>query len=284
MLDGYTEVGSSRCVWETMLAPSVVFRLPSMEVGPVSLDSVISKKRGKNRELGLLGVIKKKGCIVCMMMNERDKPRFNNLSRKRTPTPHSHRQSLAPWPWKKQNITWMLFSRLCLKLHLEWQTHCRAQLSATWAFLKIYFMLFWLKSSAVHLKLQDKVHNCLRVRRFEDMSRISVFVSCANVCVPLCTVACACVSLLSVWCGCFYWAISWTVAWFSQPFFQKALPTTGRTPPPARAGRQERTKGGRGLLVRAELGGGQGTLVLNLEQLMKGIVSQISPISSLLSW
>lgn len=32
---------------------------------------------------------------------------------------------------------------------------------------------------------------------------------------------------------------------------------TGRTPPPARAGRQERTEGGRGLLVRVELGGGQ---------------------------
>ena len=31
---------------------------------------------------------------------------------------------------------------------------------------------------------------------------------------------------------------------------------TGRTPPPARAGRQERTEGGRGLLVRVELGGG----------------------------
>lgn len=64
---------------------------------------------------------------------------------------------------------------------------------------------------------------------------------------------------------------------------------TGRTPPPARAGRQERTEGGRGLLPRVELGGGGqeeggGLLVLNLEQLMKGIVSQISPISSLLSW
>lgn len=64
---------------------------------------------------------------------------------------------------------------------------------------------------------------------------------------------------------------------------------TGRTPPPARAGRQERTEGGRGLLPRVEFrGGGQeeggGLLVLNLEQLMKGIVSQISPISSLLSW
>lgn len=57
---------------------------------------------------------------------------------------------------------------------------------------------------------------------------------------------------------------------------------TGRTPPPARAGRQERTEGGRGLLVWVELGGG--SLVLNLEQLMKGIVTQISPVSSLLLW
>jgi len=32
---------------------------------------------------------------------------------------------------------------------------------------------------------------------------------------------------------------------------------TGRAPPPARAGRQERTEGGRGLLVRVELGGGK---------------------------
>lgn len=32
---------------------------------------------------------------------------------------------------------------------------------------------------------------------------------------------------------------------------------TGRTPPPARAGRQERTEGGRGLLPRVELGGGR---------------------------
>lgn len=32
---------------------------------------------------------------------------------------------------------------------------------------------------------------------------------------------------------------------------------TGRTPPPARAGRQERTEGGRGLLPRVELGGGE---------------------------
>lgn len=33
---------------------------------------------------------------------------------------------------------------------------------------------------------------------------------------------------------------------------------TGRTPPPARAGRQERTEGGRGLLVRREGGPGRG--------------------------
>lgn len=72
---------------------------------------------------------------------------------------------------------------------------------------------------------------------------------------------------------------------------------TGSAPPLTRAGRQERTEGRRGLLVGAELlGGGQGVggglwlgvLVLNLEQLIKGIVSQTHssplPISSLLLW
>lgn len=29
-------------------------------------------KKGKNRDLGLLGAIKKKGCIVCVIMNGKD--------------------------------------------------------------------------------------------------------------------------------------------------------------------------------------------------------------------
>lgn len=42
---------------------------------------------------------------------------------------------------------------------------------------------------------------------------------------------------------------------FHSLSFKKALPTTGRAPPPAQAGRQERTEGGRGLLVRVDKGG-----------------------------
>lgn len=61
---------------------------------------------------------------------------------------------------------------------------------------------------------------------------------------------------------------------FHRLLFKKVLALL-----PGQEGR--RRQRGRGLLVRDEL---EGTLVLNLEQLMKGTVSQISQISSLLLW
>lgn len=57
---------------------------------------------------------------------------------------------------------------------------------------------------------------------------------------------------------------------------------TGRAPPPARAGRQEEHRGGKRVISEGHARGRGEPLVLNLEQLMKGIVSQIFPISSLL--
>lgn len=61
----------------------------------------------------------------------------------------------------------------------------------------------------------------------------------------------------------------------------KGAATTGRAPPPRQGRKAGEDGGGGGLLVRVEPEGG---LVLNLEQLMKGNVTEISPISSLFLW
>lgn len=87
-----------------------------------------------------------------------------------------------------------LFSRFCfLNLALNDMLSSSAECEF-WLLADVLYALL-AHISTVHLKLQDRVRNYVRVRRFEDLSRISVFLServqmC--VCVCLCAVLLAC--------------------------------------------------------------------------------------------
>lgn len=149
--------------------------------------------------------------------DKRDKLEFNNLPRKCTLPTHTHthtpwRQRRTPWPWtqEQQMITRLLFSRFCSE-----------------TFPCVITLLAWSVRSADYLLSgpclywgSGTLYNSARVREDGGFGFCFCKRVCANVCVclcaplPLCLLVCL---LFSVWCS-FYGAISWTVAWFSQPF------------------------------------------------------------------
>ncbi len=156
---------------------------------------------------------------------------------------------------------------------------------------------FLAQISTEYLTLQDKVHKSVRFLRFEGMSRISVFVSeLAQMCVCLCAVLLVCVFV----CVCllfkclvllFLWSHLLDSSLVFTAFPLKGAANDRKVSSSCQGRKAGEDRGGKRVIsegwARGEGrrgGGGVVAVVLNLEQLMKGIVTQISPVSSLLSW